>query len=165
MTDPYQVLGVAPDASDEEITKAYRALARKYHPDVNPGDQTAERKMKEINAAYEQIRDLRSGKAQNPGQTTGRGPTQNPGGAFYGWGPFGPFYYGYTSNEHGEQNQNHSSPRPRKFSIGRVVLFLILLRIVTSLLYSCYYGYTYNRYRNEYGNSVQPPYSQSENYV
>ena len=56
MTDPFQVLGVSRDASDEEIKKAYRALTKKYHPDRNPGDKTAEQKMKEINAAYDQIK-------------------------------------------------------------------------------------------------------------
>ena len=55
--DPYKVLGVSRDASDEEIKRAYRALAKKYHPDLNPGDQEAARKMQEVNAAYEQIKD------------------------------------------------------------------------------------------------------------
>lgn len=54
--DPYKVLGVSRDASDEEIKKAYRRLAKKYHPDLNPGDEEAARRMKEINAAYEQIK-------------------------------------------------------------------------------------------------------------
>ncbi|MBQ7416388.1 MAG: DnaJ domain-containing protein [Oscillospiraceae bacterium] len=57
MDDPYQVLGVSPDASDEEIKQAYRRLAKKYHPDRNPGDEEAARQMQRINAAYEQIKD------------------------------------------------------------------------------------------------------------
>lgn len=55
--DPYKVLGVSPDASDEEIKSAYRRLAKKYHPDRNPNDPEAAKKMQEINAAYEQIKD------------------------------------------------------------------------------------------------------------
>lgn len=51
--DYYQILGVSRTASDKEIKQAYRRLARKHHPDVNPGDKSAEARFKEINAAYE----------------------------------------------------------------------------------------------------------------
>ena len=53
----YDILGVKRDASEKEIKQAYRRLARKYHPDVNPGDKSAEAKFKEINEAYEVLSD------------------------------------------------------------------------------------------------------------
>src|SRR5215510_6160748 len=53
----YEVLGVPRTATADEIKKAYRTLARKYHPDVNPDDQTAEDKFKELNEAYEVLSD------------------------------------------------------------------------------------------------------------
>lgn len=65
MNDPYSVLGVSPDASDEEIKRAYRELARKYHPDNyqnNPLADLAEEKMKSINEAYDAITKQRSGR-------------------------------------------------------------------------------------------------------
>ena len=74
--DPYKVLGVSRDASDEEIKRAYRALAKKYHPDLNPGDQEAARKMQEVNAAYEQIK--------NPEKAQQAGPS--------GYGSYGGYY-------------------------------------------------------------------------
>ena len=51
--DYYEVLGVSKNASDDEIKKAYRKLAVKYHPDKNPGDKEAEAKFKEINEAHD----------------------------------------------------------------------------------------------------------------
>ena len=55
--DPYKVLGVSPDASDEEIKRAYRKLAKQYHPDLNPDNKEAEEKFKEVNEAYAVLSD------------------------------------------------------------------------------------------------------------
>lgn len=77
--DPYKVLGVAHDASDEEITKAYKKLAKKYHPDLNPGNQESATKMSEINASYDLIK---SGKA-NYAYGNAYGMSGNQGGQTY----------------------------------------------------------------------------------
>lgn len=74
MRDPYEVLGISQNASDEEIKKAYRNLARKYHPDNyqnNPLADLAEEKMKEINEAYDLITKNRSGGGQYSGYSSG----------------------------------------------------------------------------------------------
>ena len=55
--DPYQVLGVNREASQEEIQKAYRKLAKKLHPDLNPGNKKAEENFKEVTAAYDLLSD------------------------------------------------------------------------------------------------------------
>lgn len=55
--DYYEVLGLQKGASDEEIKRAFRKMAMKYHPDKNPGDKAAEEKFKEINEAYSVLSD------------------------------------------------------------------------------------------------------------
>ena len=78
--DPYKVLGVSRDASDEEIKRAYRTLAKKYHPDLNPGDQEAARKMQQVNAAYEQIKNPEKAQQTNQG---GYGGYYDPFGGYH----------------------------------------------------------------------------------
>lgn len=56
-TDPYDILGVKPDASEKDIRSAFRKLAKKYHPDLNPGDKQAEDAFKEISLAHEILGD------------------------------------------------------------------------------------------------------------
>jgi len=81
--DLYKVLGVSKKASDEEIKKAYRKLARKYHPDRNPDDPKAEEKFKEISAAHDVLADPEKRKEYDQGGAfAGFGPG--------GGGPFGP---------------------------------------------------------------------------
>ena len=58
--DPYQVLGVSSDASDETIAKAYKKLAKQYHPDIHPDDERASQKMSKINQAYDRIKEMRT---------------------------------------------------------------------------------------------------------
>ena len=85
MTDPYRVLNIPPTATDEEVKKAYRELARKYHPDNynnNPLADLAQEKMKEINEAYDTITKLRSGQ----GGSCGAGPSRPYGSqSAYSW--------------------------------------------------------------------------------
>jgi len=80
MNDPYKVLGVSRDATDDEIKKSYRDLARKYHPDNyanNPLADLVEEKMKEINEAYDTIQKERAAGRSSDSYSTGSGTTSD----------------------------------------------------------------------------------------
>ena len=98
MQDPYRVLGVSPQASEDEIKKAYRALAKKYHPDVNNGSSQAEARMKEINEAYSAIMKMRREGASYGGA----------GGGYGGYGGYGGAYGGaYSANPQMQAARNY----------------------------------------------------------
>ena len=86
--DPYQILGVDRNASDEEIKRAYRRLAKQYHPDANPWDVYAAKKMQEINDAYDRIKNPEKQQAA-PGQ----------GSQSYGYDPFRGYYQRQSYNQ------------------------------------------------------------------
>jgi len=109
--DPFAVLGVSSSATEDEIKSAYRKLAKKYHPDLNPGDKAAEEKMREVNDAYTRALQIKK---------TGRDPSANPyGSGGYGsssgtYGSYGnPFgqsgYYRQSSGYGGQSEQNGNS--------------------------------------------------------
>lgn len=98
--NPYDVLGVRPDASEDEIKKAYKALSRKYHPDANinnPNKEQAEEKFKQVQQAYSQIMDARKHGANGYG------------GSSYGSGTYGGYGSGYgNSGSYGSGNSGGS---------------------------------------------------------
>lgn len=102
--DPYKVLGVSTDATDDEIKQAYRRLAKKYHPDANPGDQVAEQRMKEVNAAYDLL--MKRHETGNTG-SAGSGSGAGSYGGYGGYGPFGGGYGPFTGSSGYEQESPH----------------------------------------------------------
>lgn len=84
--DYYEILGIPRNATEEEIKKAYRKLAIKYHPDKNPGDKTAEEKFKEINEAYEVLSDKEKRARYDQFGHAGVGSSAASDGGFYGSG-------------------------------------------------------------------------------
>lgn len=166
MKDPYSVLGVSPNASEEEIKKAYRRLAKKYHPDLNPGDTQAAKKMEEINVAYEQIK--------NPSYQSSYNNTQqsnyNPYGSYY-HNPFGNTEnQGYTNSQqqgyyrqyrdpfefYGWQRQTQYTHVRRPAIVRLLIMFMLfnmLSSCVSNMMYYRYYTYPYGYNSNESSSS------------
>lgn len=115
--DYYEVLGVSKDASDDEIKKAFRKMAKKYHPDLNPGDKTAEANFKEVNEAYEVLSDKDKKARYDQFGHAGIDPNFGAGGA--GGSPFGQdidlgdifnSFFGGFGGFGGRRNANPNAP-------------------------------------------------------
>ena len=130
MKDPYEVLGIQRGASEEEIKKAYRAKCKRWHPDLNPNDPTAEEHFKEVQVAYDAIM-----KGDTGPQTSGGYSQQGYGGysqqsyqqgyqqggfedGFYGFDPFG-FGFGYGGGYTQQRGPSSSSSDPAEIQAAR----------------------------------------------
>ncbi len=149
MRDPYEVLGVSRNASEEEITKAYRRLAKKYHPDLNPGDAKAAEMMSEINAAYDAIKSGNTNPYQQ--QQSSYGSSQQGFNGFYQYGPFG--FYDFTGFSQ-RQQQSYSDIDSVRIYIqsGQYQQALYLLNTMTQRDGRWYYYSAYANYQT--GNRV-----------
>ncbi len=98
MRNPYEVLGVAPTASSADIQNAYRKLAKKLHPDLNPGDKAAEEKFKEVAGAYDLLGDAEKRKRFDDGEIDATGAER----------PQHHFYRDFATSDHGHPYTDNS---------------------------------------------------------
>lgn len=113
--DYYSILGVSKSATDDEIKKAYRQMAKKYHPDLNPGDSTAAEKLKEVNEAYEVLSDkTKRSNYDNYGDPNGMGANFGSNGGGFNFsnfgGGFGDIFSDIFSGFSGGRTRNATSP-------------------------------------------------------
>jgi DnaJ-class molecular chaperone with C-terminal Zn finger domain len=131
--DPYTVLGVPPSATEAEISKSYRRLAKLYHPDLNQGDAEAAKKMSEINVAYDLIK---SGKASRGDQggyesrnsTGGEGASSGTDDPF-GFDPFDLFGFGPSRERGGAGFAQGGDNGMPKINLRRIIIGVFLFNL------------------------------------
>lgn len=184
VNDPYQVLGVSHDATEDEIRQAYRRLAKQYHPDLHPGDAQAAQKMNEVNEAYDLLKNpqaYQQQRAQQQAQQQARQAYQNRQSQGY-YDPFDPFgfysrqndsrdssdsyrtYYYYSPDDDNGQQYQWNYHRPRRSGLGilgKLFVAYFVFQIFFSLLGGCSYRRT-SPYGYYYGSGTDS--SQSEEY-
>lgn len=99
MADPYEILGVSSSASEAEIRSAYRTLAKKHHPDLNPGNSAAEDTFKKVAGAYDLLGDPEKRKRFDAGEIDPTGAERPP----------HPYYRDYAASDHGDRYADVSS--------------------------------------------------------
>ena len=157
--NPYTVLGVSETATDEEIRAAYRSLAKKYHPDLNPNDPEAARRMNDVNVAYDQIKSAEkraqyhaSQAQQTYYQQSAYTHKHNPFESYYktGNGYYGGSYtgghatdsneppFGWSSVFDEQSARRNYTMRFRPFRLlTLVILFLLIAMFAKCTLYNC----------------------------
>lgn len=135
--NPYDTLGVRANASDEEIAKVYKSLAKKYHPDLNPGNEAAARRMGEINQAYDQIKTMRqNGTAWQDVHTD---PYGNP----YNSNPYGAYQDPFSAFYEAARSYTYYYQKPKAHPMGMILAVLVTILLVRFLLSLLFGGYGY----------------------
>lgn len=130
--NPYHVLGVSPNASDEEVTRAYKTLAKRFHPDLNPDDPAAADRMGAINRAYDDVKAMRQrGEAEYSSASYRSGVSD-------AYDPFETMRSAYRYRYY-----SRGVRRSPVWIILSVMTMIFFVRLVLSILFGGYASYYY----------------------